>query len=80
MFLAALRGAGDDLSPDLVVPGRAGGSITLTATRGSRATFLAFWYPSTVLITMCSPSVSTQVWVSCGEPSGMEVAMKHGLA
>jgi hypothetical protein len=23
----------------------------------------------------CSPSVSTQVWVTCGEPSGMRVEM-----
>ena len=37
--------------------------------------FLIFWKPSTLLIRMCSPSVSTQVWVSCGEPSGMVVAM-----
>src|SRR6202042_3223729 len=28
---------------------------------------------------MCSPSVLTQVWVSCGEPSGMIVATKHRL-
>src|ERR1700749_2909226 len=27
----------------------------------------------------CSPSVSTQVWVSCGEPSGIRVVRKQGL-
>ena len=35
--------------------------------------------PSTMLITTFSPSVVTQVSVSCGEPSGMRVATKHGL-
>ena len=33
----------------------------------------------TVLMTTCSPSVSTQVWVVCGEPSGINVVMKHGF-
>ncbi len=32
-----------------------------------------------MLRTMCSPSVCTHVSVSCGEPSGMSVATKHGL-
>jgi hypothetical protein len=41
----------------------------------ARSTLRTFWNPLTVLIRMCSPSVSTQVWVSCGEPSGMVVAM-----
>src|SRR5580692_1415675 len=27
----------------------------------------------------CSPSVSTQVSVVCGEPSGINVVMKHGF-
>jgi hypothetical protein len=27
----------------------------------------------TSLMTMCSPSVSTHVWVVCGEPSGINV-------
>ena len=26
-----------------------------------------------------SPSVSTQVWVVCGEPSAISVVMKHGF-
>jgi len=41
--------------------------------------FLTFWWPRTVLITTCSPSVSTQVWVSWGEPSGITVARKQGV-
>ena len=32
-----------------------------------------------MLISTCDPSVSTQVWVSCGEPSGIVVATKHVL-
>src|SRR5215218_2654907 len=55
------------------------GSATLTATRGSRRMLRTFWCPSTVLIRTCVPSVSTQVWVICGEPSGMSVATKQGL-
>jgi hypothetical protein len=51
------------------------GSTTLTATRGSRRTFLSFWLPSLVLIRMCSPSVSTHTWVIWGDPSGMSVAI-----
>jgi hypothetical protein len=35
--------------------------------------FLIFWNPATLLTRMCSPSVSTQVWVSWGEPSGIKV-------
>src|SRR4051812_32505611 len=41
--------------------------------------FRTFWKPATVLISTCSPSVSTQVWVICGAPSGMSVATKQGL-
>src|ERR1700684_3205184 len=55
------------------------GSTMFTATCGSRATFRAFCEWSGVLIRMCSPSVLTQGWVSCGEPSGMTVATKHRL-
>src|SRR3954471_15426669 len=51
----------------------------LSATRGSRRMLRTFWKPSTVLTSTCSPSVSAQVWVSWGEPSGLVVAMKHGL-
>src|SRR4051794_17141553 len=56
------------------------GSQTFSETRGSRRRLRTFWNPSTVLITTCSPSVSTQVWVSWGEPSGMRVATKQGAA
>jgi hypothetical protein len=55
------------------------GSQTVKATRGLRSMFLIFWNPATLLIRMCSPSVSTQVCVSWGEPSGIKVARKHGL-
>src|SRR3954451_19150698 len=55
------------------------GSATLTATRGSRPTLRTFWWVSTVLISTCDPSVSTQVRVSCGEPSGIVVATKQLL-
>src|SRR3954462_290996 len=41
--------------------------------------FLAFCMPPTMLSTTCSPSVVTQVSVSWGDPSGIRVAMKHGL-
>ena len=46
-----------------------------SATRGSRSTFLTLWKPCTLLTSTCSPSVSTQVWVSWVEPSGIVVAM-----
>jgi len=48
-------------------------SATVSATRGSRSMFLIFWNPATLLTSTCSPSVSTQVWVSWGEPSGIKV-------
>ena len=42
---------------------------------GERDSGVAFDVPdlleAATLIRMCSPSVSTQVWVSCGEPSGI---------
>jgi hypothetical protein len=50
------------------------GSEELTATRGSRSMFLAFWNFWTVLMSWCSSSVSPQVWVSWGDPSGIVVA------
>lgn len=36
-----------------------------------------FWCVVTVLITMLTPSVSTQVWLICGEPSGIRVVRKQ---
>src|SRR4051794_35835847 len=42
--------------------------------RGSRRTLATFWKPSTELITTWVPSVSTQVSVVSGDPSGMTVA------
>src|ERR1035441_10222851 len=54
-------------------------SQTATDTRGSRRMLRIFWCVWTVLMTTCSPSVSTQVWVVCGEPSGINVLMKHGF-
>ena len=50
------------------------GRIVLVA-----SAFLTFWCSRTELITTCSPSVSTQVWVTWGDPSGITVARKHRL-
>src|SRR3712207_769550 len=33
-----------------------------------------FCRPSALLTKMCSPSLSTPTWVTCGEPSGISVA------
>src|SRR5215204_139057 len=38
-----------------------------------------FTCPCTLLISTCLPSVSTHVWVTCGEPSAIAVARKHRL-
>jgi hypothetical protein len=38
-----------------------------------------FWCVWTVLMITRAPSVSTQVCVVCGEPSGINVVMKQGF-
>ncbi len=50
------------------------GSVRETATRGSLAKLRALARPSAVLMTMLSPSSSTQTGVTWGEPSGSRVA------
>ncbi len=49
VFSAAFGGDIDDATADRVVARRVGLGQTLTATRGSRSTFLTFWKPWTVL-------------------------------
>jgi len=73
MVSRAVRGHVQDPTADREVPVGFSGSETVRATRGSRSMFLIFWNPATLLIRMCSPSVSTQVWVCWGEPSGIKV-------
>jgi hypothetical protein len=70
----ALRGHIYYPSAHLEVAYGLSGSETATATRGSRSTFLTLRKPCTLFMSTCSPSVSTQVWVSCGEPSAIVVA------
>jgi hypothetical protein len=50
------------------------GSAMASVIRGSPRTFLSFRLSRTVFTSTCSPSKSTHVGVTCGAPSGSNVA------
>ena len=49
-------------------------SLIDIATRGSRRMLSVFTRPSAVFTTIVSPSTSTQTTLTCGDPSGINVA------
>jgi hypothetical protein len=69
-----LRGDARDTSSGSEIAGGSSASQTATKSRQSRRIFrILLVRPHRIDDHVRSPSLSTQVWVVCGEPSGIEV-------